>query len=294
MTRQYDIFVSYAEADEALATKIIMRMSTAGFAVVAPVAQYEAATPSKALEQVAQSEMAIYIASLHSNRLRKSVDEIMCAAKRCKALFIVVTDDSSFPTAIPRPSVYKLPTIDFRRDIPESELLDRLASTVEQVKLTGNVYSPDELDELNHISNESRRGRELLRDDDGCGAAAVFADVVKRLEELPAYPPTQLAHAYSDLASAHYHCRNYRGMFEADERALALIATEDFAGTKDINYRLAVAVHNMENPSHEQLVEALTHIEAAIYDHNMVNPDDHDEAVEMEHVKNSLTARLAI
>jgi len=133
-----------------------------------------------------------------------------------------------------------------------------------------------------------------LKEGDCNSAVVTFREVIRRLELLPAYPPTMLANAYGNLASALYDCQNYRSMYEADERALALIASEDFSASKDINFRLAVAISRMENPSHEQLVEGLSHIEAAIYDHSIVNPDDDNEATEMRHIRNSIAERLAI
>lgn len=294
MSENYDIFISYASNDKELADKIGNRMMQAGFSVDSPCEEYTSTTPTKHAEEIANSSMMIYIASRFSNSLRKSSMEIILAAKKCKAVFVVVTDDSSFPSSIPRPSVYQLPTIDFRRQLQLEELIERLASTVLQVTNTGSVYNSGQLEELKAIREKNNEGKRQLKEGDCNSAVVTFREVIRRLELLPAYPPTMLANAYSNLASALYDCQNYRSMYEADERALALIASEDFSASKDINFRLAVAISRMENPSHDQLVEGLSHIEAAIYDHSIVNPDDDNEATEMLHIRNSIAERLAI
>lgn len=292
-TNNYDVFISASSADARITSEIISALTAADFSVVAPSAPDSRSSKSTNIDALLHSSAMVYVASRNSNVLRRSADEILHAAGHGTSIFVVVTDDSAFPGGVPRPTIYQFPTIDFRRSTPEDEKLAKLVEVVSNKLRHGDIYTAAQRRELREIGNVSRDARQALDLSDACSATLLYQQVIDRLEALPCYPPTLLAHAYSDLAEAHFKCKNFKQMFEADEKALGLLATEDFAAAREINLRLAAAVAQLENPTKHQLTEALSHIEAAIYDQRTL-PDNPAAINELIEVKRRLTERLTI
>lgn len=261
--------------------------------MVAPSFPDSRSAKSKNIDALLHSSAMIYVASDNANTMRKSVDEILQAAGHGTPIFIVVTDDSAFPGGVPRPTIYQFPTLDFRRNESVDSKLSKLVEVVTNRLHLGEIYTPQQQQELSDIGSVSKDARQALEQSDACGATILFQQVIDRLEALPCYPPTLLAHAYSDLAEAHFKCKNFRLMFEADEKALGLLASEDFASAREINLRLAAAVAELDNPTKHQLTEALNHIEAAIYDQRNI-PDNPTAINELLDIKRRLTERLTI